>query len=105
MYIKGSFLGLILFLNGLFSLAQAQAQAQDKDKVLSIDTFIPYVSTVPANKDQIVGLHLRERVLESTQKIPPRGPSLRWSYLSMVVSHLQQLRMILTTKIFPGWLI
>ena len=73
MYIKGSFLGLILFLNGLFSLAQAQAQAQDKDKVLSIDTFIPYVSTVPANKDQIVGLHLRERVLESTQKNTAKG--------------------------------
>ena len=69
MYIKGSFLGLILFLNGLFSLAQAQ----DKDKVLSIDTFIPYVSTVPANKDQIVGLHLRERVLESTQKNTAKG--------------------------------
>lgn len=36
-----------------------------EDRVLSVDRFVPHVSTVPINKGQTVGLHLRERVLAS----------------------------------------
>jgi pimeloyl-ACP methyl ester carboxylesterase len=37
----------------------------ESDSVLSIDRFVPHVSTVPANLGKTVGLHLRERVLAS----------------------------------------
>jgi pimeloyl-ACP methyl ester carboxylesterase len=57
-----------VFLNGFFfNISYGQ------DKVLSIDSFVPHVSTVPANKNQIVGLHLRERVLESTKTAIEKG--------------------------------
>jgi pimeloyl-ACP methyl ester carboxylesterase len=36
--------------------------------VLSIDRFVPHVSTVPANAGQTVGLHLREKVLPGIAK-------------------------------------
>lgn len=32
-------------------------------KLLTTDRFVPHVSTVPANRGRIVGLHLRERIL------------------------------------------
>lgn len=38
------------------------------DQILSIDRFVPHVSTVPANLGQTVGLHLRERLATSTQQ-------------------------------------
>ncbi len=38
----------------------------DGDKLLTVDRFVPHVSTVPANLGRTVGLHLRERVLDST---------------------------------------
>jgi pimeloyl-ACP methyl ester carboxylesterase len=40
----------------------AKPQADD---ILTIDRFVPHVSTVPANAGKLVGLHLRERVLAS----------------------------------------
>ena len=38
----------------------------DGNKLLTIDRFVPHVSTVPANRGRIVGLHLREKVLAGT---------------------------------------
>jgi pimeloyl-ACP methyl ester carboxylesterase len=46
---------------------------QAADQVLSIDSFVPHISTVPANRDQPVGLHLRERVLESVKHAGAAG--------------------------------
>ena len=58
----------LVFLNGFFfNISYGQ------DRVLSIDSFVPHVSSVPANKNQIVGLHLRERVLESTKTAIEKG--------------------------------
>lgn len=34
--------------------------------LLSIDRFVPHVSSVPANRGRLVGLHLREKVLSAT---------------------------------------
>ena len=36
------------------------------DRLLTIDRFVPHVSTVPANLGRTVGLHLREKVLASS---------------------------------------
>lgn len=38
----------------------------DGQKLLTMDRFVPHVSTVPANRGRAVGLHLREKVLAST---------------------------------------
>ena len=43
------------------------------DEVLSRDSFVPHTSTVPANAGQPVGLHLRERVLESVKRRAAAG--------------------------------
>lgn len=43
------------------------------DQPISIDRFVPHVSTVPANRGRLVGLHLRERVLPSTLERRGRG--------------------------------
>jgi pimeloyl-ACP methyl ester carboxylesterase len=48
------------------------ARAAD-DPVLSVDRFVPHVSTVPINKGQTVGLHLRERVLQSVARSASQG--------------------------------
>lgn len=37
----------------------------DGQKLITTDRFVPHVSTVPANRGRIVGLHLREKVLAS----------------------------------------
>src|SRR5258705_12732095 len=34
-------------------------------KLLTVDRFVPHVSTVPANLGRMVGLHLREKALAS----------------------------------------
>lgn len=39
-----------------------------EDSVVTIDRFVPHVSTVPANAGQTVGLHLREKSLVSVQR-------------------------------------
>ena len=57
----------------LLAAMSLAAAAQAADKVLSIDRFAPHVSTVPANKDQPVGLHLRERVLASVERNIAKG--------------------------------
>ena len=44
-----------------------------EDRVLSVDRFVPHVSTVPINKGQTVGLHLRERVLDSVAQKNSKG--------------------------------
>ena len=36
------------------------------DRILSTDSFVTHISTVPANKGRTVGLFLREKVLAST---------------------------------------
>jgi len=38
---------------------------QNDDSILTIDRFVPHISTVPANAGKLVALHLRERVLAS----------------------------------------
>ena len=43
------------------------------DQVLSLNSFVTHNSTVPANAGQPVGLHLRERVLDSVQRGIARG--------------------------------
>ncbi len=43
------------------------------ERVLSVDRFVPHVSTVPINKGQTVGLHLRERVLASVAQQATKG--------------------------------
>ena len=43
------------------------------DDVLSLDSFVPHKSTVPANAGQPVGMHLRERVLESVKRSAAAG--------------------------------
>ena len=67
-HIHHSIVVSFIFLNGFFF-----NMSYGQDKVLSIDSFVPYVSTVPANKNQMVGLHLRERVLESTKAAIEKG--------------------------------
>ena len=53
-------------------LISGAARAAD-DAVLSVDRFVPHVSTVPINKGQTVGLHLRERVLASVAHRASQG--------------------------------
>ena len=43
------------------------------EEVLSVNRFVPHLSTVPANAGQPVGLHLRERVLESVKRGIAKG--------------------------------
>jgi pimeloyl-ACP methyl ester carboxylesterase len=43
------------------------------EEVLSVNRFVPHLSTVPANAGQPVGLHLRERVLPSVQRAIAKG--------------------------------
>ena len=54
-------------------LAISSHTLQAADQVLSIDSFVPHISTVPANRDQPIGLHLRERVLESVKHAATAG--------------------------------
>lgn len=41
-------------------------------EIVTIDRFVTHISTVPANLGQTVGLHVRERMLASTQKELPK---------------------------------
>ena len=50
-HIHHSIVVSFIFLNGFFF-----NMSYGQDKVLSIDSFVPYVSTVPANKNQMVFL-------------------------------------------------
>src|SRR5258706_1941816 len=43
------------------------------EKLLTVDRFVPHVSTVPANLGRTVGLHLREKVLASVVEGAARG--------------------------------
>lgn len=55
----------------------AQAPENEGDPIVTVDRFVPHISTVPANLGQTVGLFLRERVLASTQQAPlPRRPQV-----------------------------
>ena len=42
------------------------ATTESGEKLLTVDRFVPHVSTVPANLGRMVGLHLREKTLAST---------------------------------------
>ena len=42
------------------------------EKLLTVDRFVPHVSTVPANLGRTVGLHVREKVLASAIEGKPR---------------------------------
>lgn len=45
------------------------------ERLLTIERFVPHVSTVPANRGRLVGLHLREKVLASTLERSHPGES------------------------------
>ncbi len=55
----------------------AQASEKESGPIVTVDRFVPHISTVPANLGQSVGLFLREKVLASTRQAPlPRGPQV-----------------------------
>lgn len=56
-----------LLLTSLIVLTTSVSRAAENE-VLTIERFVPHVSTVPANAGQVVGLHLREKVLASVAK-------------------------------------
>ena len=58
------------------SSVPAQAQAADKrsEPIVTIDRFVPHISTVPANLGQTVGLFLREKALASVPQVPTVKP-------------------------------
>jgi pimeloyl-ACP methyl ester carboxylesterase len=62
------------------------------DKLLTVDRFVPHVSTVPANLGRTVGLHLREKVLGSTlekgaREKPPVVLFLHGGYSPSVIAY------------------
>ena len=56
----------------LLALVTMRANAAE-ELVLSVDRFVPHVSTVPINKGNTVGLHLRERVLAGVAQKAEQG--------------------------------
>jgi len=60
---KGSFVFLlvVLFLS-FFAVDRLFAQEDDSDRILTIDHFVPHISTVPASEGELVELFVRERV-------------------------------------------
>ena len=67
-FYKYLILNNILFM--AFFAVTAHAAAQN---VLSVDRFVPHVATVPINKGHTVGLHVRERVLDSVAQKASNG--------------------------------
>ncbi len=60
--------GIVLVLNLFVTRAHGA-----EERVLSVDRFVPHVSTVPINRGQTVGLHLRERVLPAVAQKAAKG--------------------------------
>lgn len=60
------------------SSVPSQAQAVDKrsEPIVTIDRFVPHVSTVPANLGQTVGLFVREKAPASVQLAPSLKPQV-----------------------------
>jgi pimeloyl-ACP methyl ester carboxylesterase len=56
----------------LLTLEQKAPVPGTNDSLLTIDCFVPHISTVPANRGQTVGLFLREKVLASVHEGLPR---------------------------------
>ena len=50
---------------------QTPAGSERRDEIVTTDSFVPHVSTVPANKGKTVGLFLREKALASTLAAAP----------------------------------
>jgi len=57
------------------------------DRLLTVDRFVPHVSTVPANLGRTVGLHLREKVLASAIGKAPVVLFLHGGYSPSVVAY------------------
>jgi pimeloyl-ACP methyl ester carboxylesterase len=53
-------------------LEQKTAIPGTADSLVTIDRFVPHISTVPANRGQTVGLFLREKLLASVRESLPR---------------------------------
>lgn len=65
----------------------SQSEAGD-EAIVTIDRFVPHVSTVPANRGQLVGLHVREKTLaRATQAKPHVVLFIHGGYSPSVVAY------------------
>ena len=57
-----SMFALIAGSEGILPKVQAQSEVEDSHRILTVDHFVPHISTVPASEGELVELFVRERV-------------------------------------------